>query len=475
MNSLPVDRIWEAFDRVDVAGRSKAVCKLCQHQLVANRGAMHMHYRMKHCKTMNGPTRPDYPLATKPLSDEHANATKHTTRPDYPTTSKPLSDEHVNATKYIDPIVLDSSVLEHLRENVSKANDRERDRTFHMLRYLASEPSDEAYAAIIAVANGHIIRTIAEVGRAYMRDDLEDLSQAESLVLARHRESIDKFAYALTTRDMRNALLEPHANSDGSVPESAEYVPMLLALAVARGELETHIDHADASIAGDDEPDGSSDSEGSSDGRHGDDSEDASDSRDASDSEASSDGRHGDDSEDASDSRDASDSEASSDGHHADDSVHSEESSDDNEMSSDGRHGNANSGDSEGSSDDETDDSEGEKDMHATQQETEDSGHEADNEEDGEYSESSDQDSQKTESEESDETEEESEDDDSESDDDDDDRDSDELESEESEGDAESEDTEASEDDHHSTQTLKRSHNDTQSYLDMWKRQRLGY
>jgi hypothetical protein len=69
MNNPTVDTVWEAFDRVDVAGRSMAECKLCQHQIVPNRGTMCMHYRMKHCQPRDN-TRQIDPLACEPLCDK---------------------------------------------------------------------------------------------------------------------------------------------------------------------------------------------------------------------------------------------------------------------------------------------------------------------------------------------------------------------------------------------------------------------
>ena len=56
----------------------------------------------------------------------------------------------------------------HSSNAASVANFRRRCRTLHMLHYLAAEPSDEAYAAIIENADDQIIRAIRGVGRAFI-------------------------------------------------------------------------------------------------------------------------------------------------------------------------------------------------------------------------------------------------------------------------------------------------------------------
>ena len=129
----------------------------------------------------------------------------------------------------------------------SAANSRRRCRTLHMLRYLAAEPSDVAYAAIIEGADDQIIKAIRGVGRAFIQGSLGDLSPVESLALGRYRKSIEGFADDANSMECtRKALLKPR-KARRRVPGSAEYVPMLLTLALARGGLETYVDDADGS------------------------------------------------------------------------------------------------------------------------------------------------------------------------------------------------------------------------------------
>ena len=73
-----------------------------------------------------------------------------------------------------------------------------------------------------------------------------DLSPVESLALGRYRESMRIDSQTTLTRwnDTRKALLKPR-KATKTVPESAEYVPMLLTLALARDGLETYVDDAD--------------------------------------------------------------------------------------------------------------------------------------------------------------------------------------------------------------------------------------
>ena len=116
-----------------------------------------------------------------------------------------------------------------------------------MLHYLAAEPSDVTYAAIIEGADDQIIKAIRGVGRAFIQGSLGDLSPVESLALGRYRKSIEGFAdYANSMECTRKALLKPR-KARRRVPGSAEYVPMLLTLALARGGLETYVDDADGS------------------------------------------------------------------------------------------------------------------------------------------------------------------------------------------------------------------------------------
>jgi hypothetical protein len=432
MNNITLDTVWEAFDRVDVAGRSKAVCRLCQHQLVANRSTMYMHYRMKHCKSVNNAAKTDNALASKPLSVR----TK--------TPAPPKLGREVCTTKcsqlwqrYLDNVNTknhdgDGEPSLSLTNSADDAdNDRLRDRTIHMLHYLASGPSDEAYASIIANANDQIIKTIAEIGRAYMRGDLDDLSQAESLVLSRFKDSIDKFAYYRTAELGRYELLKPRPKQQRPIPESAEYVPMLLALALDRGGVETYADNANASTDADSsdasDSNNSGDSDGSSDGRHSDDSSGV-------DSEGSSDGRHGNDS--------SGDSDGSSNANPDSNASDSETSSDD---------ANCSASDSEVAQDEQGDS------MTPDEEEEDEEEEEESSEEDEETGESEEESSEPEESEEDAE------------------EDSEEAESEETGEEEESDGTEESEDDQHSAKKNLKRHRGGQSYIKSWKRGRFYF
>ena len=253
-----------------------------------------MHYRMKHCKPADNSRQSD-PLASKPLSDKPK------------TLAPPESDRDVCTSRcslvwqrYIDNInsnkeAGDASDTHSSSDAASVANFRRRSRALHMLHYLAAEPSDEAYAAIIENADDQIIRAIRDVGRAFIQGSLGELSPVESLALGRYRKSIEGFAdYANSMECTRKALLKPR-KPRRHVPGSAEYVPMLLTLALARGGLETYVDDADGS-------DGSSRNSGDSEDSHDSSNDDSRHSSASEDSEDTSNdaSHHGEDSEDSS-------------------------------------------------------------------------------------------------------------------------------------------------------------------------------
>jgi hypothetical protein len=247
MCTLLKDSVWEEFDRADVNGRSVAVCKICQRQVAANRGVMCMHFRTQHCKPADGPRHIDS-LTSKPLCDKP--------RPFIPPTSnREICTDRCSQVwqRYLDSInnnnIEDGDACD-THSSSSAASDsklRRRYRTLNMLRYLAAEPSDVAYASIIEGADDQIIKAIRGVGHAFIEGSLGDLSPVESLALGRYRKSIEGFADdANSIECTRKALLKPR-KARGRVSGSAEYVPMLLTLALTRGGLETHVDDADES------------------------------------------------------------------------------------------------------------------------------------------------------------------------------------------------------------------------------------
>ena len=207
MNNLTKDTVWEAFDRADVAGRPVAVCRLCQRQVMANRGVMCMHYRMKHCKPADGSRQID-PLVSKPLCDKpRAFAPPESDRDVCTDRCSLVWQRHINN---IDKEDDDASDTHSSSNAASDSKLRRRYRTLNMLRYLAAEPSDEAYAVIIESADDQIIKAIRGVGRAFNQGSIGDLSPVESLALGRYRKSIEGFAdYANSMERTRKALLKP--------------------------------------------------------------------------------------------------------------------------------------------------------------------------------------------------------------------------------------------------------------------------
>ena len=155
---------------------------------------------------------------------------------------------HINSIKKDD----DASDMHSSSDAASVANSRRRCRTLHMLNYLAAEPSGKAYAIIIENADEQIIRAIRGVGREYNQGFMGDLSPVESLALGRYRKSIGELAdYANSLERTREVLLKPR-KPRRHVPESVEYVPMLLTLALTKGGLEKYVDDVDESADMDD-------------------------------------------------------------------------------------------------------------------------------------------------------------------------------------------------------------------------------
>ena len=242
MNTPTVETVWQAFDRVDVAGRSMAECKLCQHRIVTNRGTMCMHYRMKHCNPTNELRQTDA-LVSKPICDKpQAFAPSNPCREVCTDICSKVWQRHIDYVKKRAGEVSDTHSDDSV---VSDSELRRRFRTMNMLRYLAAEPSGAVYAAIIEGADDQIIKAIRGVGRAFIQGSLGDLSPVESLALGRYRKSIEGFSdYANSTECTRKALLKP-AKVRRCVSGSAVYMPMLLTLALSRGGLEAYVDNDD--------------------------------------------------------------------------------------------------------------------------------------------------------------------------------------------------------------------------------------
>ena len=453
MSALLKDSVWEEFDRADVNGRSVAVCKICQRQVAANRGVMCMHFRTQHCKPSDGSRQSDA-IVDKPLSEKpKASAPRVTER---------CSIACQNRMNGIPDYASDAEDM-HSNGSESATNLRRRRRTLLMLRYLADAPSDEAYASIIANANGQIIRTIRSLAHAYVYGTMSDLSPVESLALGRYRESMmDRLTgYGQSMEDTRNALLKPRRKPRKPIPESTEYVPMLLALALARDELETHVDNADAAST-DEEEDGSDDSdnilalltgdEDSSDGHHSNNSED---------SEESGDGHHSSNSEDSEDSSNDASEDTSE--HASEDS--GDPSDDANRYSSAGE---------EASTEQSSRSDEGSEEASTEQSEQSDEGSEESEEDDEETDDEEAEDSEDSEDE--DEEVEDSEDEDAEDSEDEDAEDSEDEDEEdcEDEDEEDSEDEQDSEDNRHYTKSLKRRRAE-QSDLQNLKRRRFYY
>jgi hypothetical protein len=180
MNSLTKDTIWETFDRSDVAGRPVAVCKLCQHQVIANRGVMCMHYRMKHCKPANGPRQCD-PFASKPLCDKARAFAPQASDRDVCTDVCPQVSQRQLSSKVEDCYASD------VRCGSSAATDfdsRRRCRAVHMLYYLATEPVDRAYAILIEYADELVISVIRAIAREYNEGSMGCLPSNRSRLVA---------------------------------------------------------------------------------------------------------------------------------------------------------------------------------------------------------------------------------------------------------------------------------------------------
>jgi hypothetical protein len=203
---------------------------------------MCVHYRMKHCKPTDG-SRQINPLVSKPLCDRPRAF------------APPMSERDVRTDRC-------SQVWERHIENINKqdgdafdahsdgsaANDsklRQRYRTMNMLRYLAVEPSGLAYAAIIEAAHDQIIRGVTGFGRAFIQGSLGDHSPVESLALGRYKKSIEAFSYSASSTERARKTWFKRRKAGGCAPVSVVNVPMLLALALTRGGLETYVDDDD--------------------------------------------------------------------------------------------------------------------------------------------------------------------------------------------------------------------------------------
>jgi hypothetical protein len=240
MNNPTVDTVWK-FQRVDVAGRPMAECKLCQHRIVPNRGTICMHYRMKHRRPSEN-TRQSEPLASKPLCDRSRAFT-------HPSSGHEMCTDRCSQVwqRHMDDISKYKGDTSDTNGNSSAASDfklRRRYRTLTMLRYLAAEPTGRSYVAIIENTDDQIIRAIRDAGRVFIEGSLGDLPPVDTLALCRYRKFIEGFADANSVECTRKALLKPR-RARGRVPGSAVYVPMLLTLGLTRGALEKYVDDDD--------------------------------------------------------------------------------------------------------------------------------------------------------------------------------------------------------------------------------------
>jgi hypothetical protein len=247
MNNLTKDTVWEAFDRADVNGRSVAVCRICQRELTANRGVMCMHYRKKHCKSVDSSKRCET-FTSRPLCDKPRAFAAQASDRDVCTNVCPQVLQRHLSNNVEDEYASDV----HCSSATTDFDSRRRCRAVHMLYYLASEPSDIAYTTIIDQADELVISVIRAIGREYNEGVMGCLSPLESIALSRYRKSIDKLAdYANSLKRTREMLLKPHKRRR-HVPESVEYVPMLLTLALTKRGLGKYVDDFDESIDVDD-------------------------------------------------------------------------------------------------------------------------------------------------------------------------------------------------------------------------------
>jgi hypothetical protein len=138
-----------------------AVCKICQRQVVANRGIMCTHYRMKHCRPSEELGQCDS-FADKPLPDKPRAFAPQASDRDVCTDVCPqVLQRHLNNQVehgYASDMHCGSSAT-------TDFDSRRRCRAVHMLYYLAAEPSDEAYACIIDLADELIISVIRATAR----------------------------------------------------------------------------------------------------------------------------------------------------------------------------------------------------------------------------------------------------------------------------------------------------------------------
>jgi hypothetical protein len=219
-----------------------------------------MHYRMKHCKQTDAPmvSKPSYacdPCMSEPLPHKAYASDHRVTEMNSRTWNafcKHVNEDIANKDNDGDSMISDK----HSADSIDDA--RKRERTLYLLRFIAAGACDEAYATIMENASDLIIGAIREVQRAYIAGDLKYLTQAESLVLSRYRKYIEQSAECKSVEQCQEVLLKPPRNSQSSIPRSFEYVPLLLALAVDRDGLETHIANADTACFIGDEDESSS-------------------------------------------------------------------------------------------------------------------------------------------------------------------------------------------------------------------------
>jgi hypothetical protein len=264
MANFSTETVCAQFDHAVVDGRPVVVCKLCDRQLIPNRGVMSMHYRMKHCNPSDNSSQ-SIPFTGKPLHDKpQAFAHQASDRNACTDVCPQVLQRHLSnkvADGYTADVYCGSSAA-------TDFDSRRRCRAVHTLYYLAAEPSDSAYATLIERTDELVISVIRAVAREYNEGSMGCLSPLESLALSRYRKSIGNLAdYDISLKRTREVLLKPHKRRR-HVPESVEYVPMLLTLALTKSGLAKYVDDFDESIDLDDD---SEESENGDDIQDGDD------------------------------------------------------------------------------------------------------------------------------------------------------------------------------------------------------------
>jgi hypothetical protein len=112
--------------------------------------------------------------------------------------------------------------------------------------YNSAPASTHEVIAIIAKCDELIISVIGAIAREYDQGFMGCLSSLESLAPSCYRKSITKLAdYVISLKRARKVLLKPRKRRH--VPESLQYVPMLLTLALTRSGLVKYVDEFEES------------------------------------------------------------------------------------------------------------------------------------------------------------------------------------------------------------------------------------